>query len=65
MLQKQQKEVGDETISGVWVCFREAFELLVNSVGPFLQLEKLGILGIFCYSSSYLIQSQGLVFLKP
>lgn len=51
-----------EPISGVWFCYREGFELLVNPVGPFLQLENLGVLGIFCYTSSHLIQSQGLFF---
>lgn len=49
-----------EPISGVWFCFREAFELLANLVGPFIQLEKLGKLGIFYYASSHLIQSKGL-----
>lgn len=54
-----------EPISGVCfgVCFFfKAFESLVNPVGPFLHLEKFGILGIFCYTSSHLIQSQDLFF---
>lgn len=46
-----------EPISGVWFCFREAFELLVNPIGPLIQFETLGILGILCYIYLHFKQS--------